>query len=348
MLKIFSKKNRGSLTVEAALVLPLVIITLLFTVNLLNICMVNTCMQQALNNTAKKVSQDAYLVYRFAGEDNYASFINFVNSSNDGYDRLSSQLDETISKFNEVPTAVKTLLKSWDTTVHTFDGFTIFQVIEYGRKFIDNIKDLFASLNGVKDASINFAKSIVELVKTGRENFKDIIVKLLLDEGAGFAGANISERLFNKYRQELGVPASKISNLNFFHSRLNRDGSFTLVISYLYENPFSFVNQKSLEYSVINKEIRMTNAITIKPFVGKHGTSLIGSELFEDLNTDIVYITSTAYDLTEDNKKYHKNRECRTLSRSRDVVAVRLDEAKSSEKIDGPCSICYPDGEPTS
>ena len=341
---LFNKKNKGSLTVEAALVLPLVIMTLLFTVNILNICMVNTCVQQALNNTAKKVSQDAYLVYRFAGEENYANFLDFVNSSNDGYDKLSTKLDDSIKKFDEVSESAKTLLKSWDTTKHTFDGFTIFKAIEYGKKFIENIKDLFDKAKGVIKSAQNLSSSIKELVKTGKENFKDIVIKLLLDEGGGFVGANISERLFNKYRTELNVPASRILNLNFFHSVLNRDGSFTFVISYLYENPFSFINQKSLEYSVINKEIRMTNAITIKPFVGKNGTSLINSDKFENDDGSIVYITSTAYEIDESNKKYHKDRNCRTLSRSKDVVAVRLDEAKSSKKIDGACSVCYPGG----
>lgn len=277
MNKIIYKKIRGSLTVEATLVLPLVIITLLFTVNILNICMVHLCMQQALNNTAKVISQDSYILYRFAKEDNYSSFIENIGKINEGYQIFENEAKITKTGFDELQTSAAETVNSFLDLGKPLKNKGNNSFIEILSDFSNKVISLFNNVKSTINKFKEFSQQLKNLATAGKENGIAIVQKLISDTLVGASGGAISYVLFEKYRKDLGVPASKISELNILNSSLNSDGSFTIAINYLYNNPFSFVNQKSFEYSVINKKIRMTNIITIKPFIGKNGSSLVGS-----------------------------------------------------------------------
>lgn len=273
MCQLFRKKRKGSLTVEAALVLPLVIITLLFIANVLNVCMVHTCMQQALNNTAKKISQDSYIIYRFSGEDNYSNFINNLTDINKGYAAFESQAQTTKDNFTVAQDRSKAVIDSFGNLSASFEGDE--GLLLKLKKFVDNICNLIDSLFNAKVAYEKLANSINDLIKAGKENLEAIVMKLLFDTGTGFVTSNVVEYVFNHYIDELGVPASKIQNMNFLSSSLNGDGSYTIILDYEYKNPFSFVNSNSPEMksTLINRIISMRNIITIKPFIGKNDTS---------------------------------------------------------------------------
>lgn len=261
---------------EATLVFPLVIITLLFIANILNVCMVHTCMQQALNNTAKKISQDSYIIYRFSGEENYQNFINNLTDVNKGYDAFLAQAETTKNNFETAQDNSKEVINSFGDLSSSFSGSEGFfkKVII----FKDNICKLIDNLYNAKVSYEKLAYSIDDLVKSGKENIEAIVIKLLFDGGTGFVASNIIEYVFNNYTKEMSVPASKIQNINFISSSLNSDGSYTVVLDYEYKNPFSFVNSNSAEMksTLINRIISMRNIITIKPFIGKNGTSFRG------------------------------------------------------------------------
>lgn len=276
MFLIFNKKRKGSLTVEAALVFPLVIVTLLFIANILNICMVHLLMQQSLNNTAKKISQDTYLVYRFAGEERYANVIDALNTQRDGYDEFESAATVSKQGFGELQESANTTIESLKTTAHTFDNTTLDNVLTKFSDFNKNLENLFDSVNNTIEKFKSFAQSLKELKVAGVKNWKAILISLSVDTGVGGTITLMSKHLFDTYTEEMNVPASKIEDLCFLHSEYNKeDGSFTVVVNYLYKNPFSFLNETSMEHSIINRKIRMTNVVTIKPFLGKNGTSLI-------------------------------------------------------------------------
>lgn len=309
MLKIFNKKSKGSLTVEATLVLPLVLITLLFTVNILNICMVNLCMQQSLNNTAKKISQDSYLVYRLAGKDAYKEFMNTLSKASDGYEDFKNKAEETKNSFTKLQDSVKSTVRTISSISEIFqdeekvNDDTVKIKKEDKKSLLDKVEALS---EGLKTLNVNkndmdksfgdFTTSVKTLYTSGKENIKAIAIKFMFDIGTSAAFTGIAEYAYNMYTGEKGlnIPASKIEELNFFHSKFNDDGSFTMVLSYLYVNPFSFVNHDSFEYSVINKKIRMVNCVTIKPFIGKDGTEL--SDKVSSVNNDDDSVDSTGED----------------------------------------------------
>lgn len=277
------KKFRGSLTVEATMVLPIVIITLLFIANILNICMVNLCIQQAMNNTAKKISQDIYIVYRFAGEKRYEKFINKLNSINQDYDSFEGSATETKDRFKTLQTSAQNTVDSLGIVLDTFKlnkdeegNFDFKAFAEELDKFPENVDKLVDDWEQSKTDFKSFAEQFKDTSTKGKDNIASIVIKLLSDEATGATGTALTYFLFKDYAtNKLKVPSSRITDLNFLHSSLNADGSFDLIITYRYINPFSFVNSESMEYSVINKTIRMTNAIKVRPFIGENGTSLI-------------------------------------------------------------------------
>ena len=348
MKKLFNKKRKGSLVVEATLVFPLVLITLLFIANILNICMINVCMQQALNNAAKKISQNSYLVYRLAGEDAYKEFIKSFNEVNVGYDGFSESVKNTNEKMDNFQSTMKGTIESVETLKHTFDGFELNKAISYIEKLNENINGEKGIRNSIKEtllSSKSLFESLIELGESGKTNINSIVIKLLADSVGGNITGAISEILFNSYVDDINMPNKRILEVNSYHSSFNSDGSFTLVINYLYENPFSFVNKKSFEYTLINREIRMMNAITIKPFIGRAGTSLKGKFNGEEVE-EYVYIPGSAYNIVEQDdyiSKYHIYRDCVSLrgeNKQNNMRRVKLSEAKESDRLGGLCQIC--------
>ena len=153
MYKIIKNKIRGSLTVEATLVLPMVIVTLLFLANILNICMVNLCMQQSLNNTAKKISQDSYLVYRVSGERNFVKFIDNLNDVDQSYETVEAAAKDTKSKFDNVQKNIKQTIDNTNIVLssNAFNGtYTYISLLSSS-----SILSLTFGLNSLLLGSIN-------------------------------------------------------------------------------------------------------------------------------------------------------------------------------------------------
>lgn len=321
LFKLIKSKKRGSLTVEATLVFPLVIITLLFVANILNICMVHLCMQQALNNTAKKISQYSYLAYRIAGEKNFASVLDSLNNIDDAYSDFEGKATLAKDAVVEAQESLNISMESTANLLHTFDGFSVLKITDYCEKLSENIDKFTESWFGKKneienelpsdfstDGTIgkfkNVQKSFSNLLESGKKNIKSIILKFLIKTGTGLVLTPIAENIFTSYTEKMAVPASRIKETSAFQSSFNpKTGSFTMVVTYKYVNPFSFINVKSMEYSVVNKNIRMANIITIKPFVGKNGTSLVTEVKDSDGENDENVATSSEIKKQEDENK---------------------------------------------
>ena len=92
-----SGKRRGSLTVEATLILPFVLISWLTIINLLNIYYMQTCIQQALNNTAQRLSEYSYLLYKTGYLEQASDILNM----DAGTTTNSSQLKTSVKSMSE-------------------------------------------------------------------------------------------------------------------------------------------------------------------------------------------------------------------------------------------------------
>ena len=277
---VSTHKKRGSLTVEASIVLPIVLITLLFFINFINVYLEHMCMQQALNNTAKKISQNAYLVYRFSGEEQYTEYINNINSQEYDDSVLIEKANTVIDGYNTVEDNFKTTIDSVSDFAESIKNIAFSSILTDFGAFWNSCMNVIGKTVELFNNVVNTQKSTKLLIKyigdLGKKNSKYIILQTLYKELEGQANSMFVTHLFLKYTRDLKVSVKRLENVKLASTKLDDDknGTFKLLLTYTFKNPFSLLNSKSMEYSIINREIRMFHTATVSPFVGKSGTSL--------------------------------------------------------------------------
>ncbi len=290
-----SNKARGSLTVEATLILPFVFISWLTIINFLNVYFVHTCIQQALNNTAKRLSEYAYIGERITMSDgsSVASHMSELYSLDEDTENKANHLvddagkivdngkklkDNTTSMWHTVQD-VKGNLK--DTTDLAFDGMMgndasglsagIDKITANGQELITNLQKL--DLSHIQSNIIQPAKEFKNAIKdayttvksiTG-DNLKDYFVRELTNTGSGL----LVGTFVNMYIKDLNVQTMKnVSTLNYSQSRFfygDTNSTFALVVTYRYNNPF---NIKFFD------DIKMKQVATMNMWIGDMDTDL--------------------------------------------------------------------------
>lgn len=329
----FKKKEKGSLTVEATIVLPIVIVSLLFIINIINIYMVNACMQQALNNTGKTISHYSYLVYRIY-DDVYSDFLKNLSKQEKGVGALAGktlkeidtyvvqkrsepdEVDEKIKKdvrdikksINVATTSVASVSNAFKGIWTAFDNYDLFEKEPGLGKRLDKFKESTLKtgegLVNTLQSSFDLADKLVNFPANEAKNLRSLFWSILSNNVAGGVTDYIITNTYIDYVKMLNVPASRIKDLDAAQTQLNSDGSITMAVSYTYVNPFSFVNNNNLGFSPLNKEIKMFQSITIRPFVGKNGTSLPKKKA-----------SGTTVWVSENGKKcYHSRKDCSGLN----------------------------------
>lgn len=288
-------KSRGSLTVEATLILPFVFISWLTIINFLNVYFVHTCVQQALNNTAKRLSEYAYIGERITMSDgsSVASHMSELYSLDEDTEKKANQLvddanqivdngkklkDNTTSMWNTAQ-EIKGNLK--DTTDLAFDGMMgdggsglssrIDEITSNGQTLLTNLQKL--DLSHIQSNIIQPAKEFKNAIKdayttvrsiTG-DNLKDYFVRELTNTGSGL----LVGTFVNMYIKDLNVQTMKnVSTLNYSQSRFfygDTNSTFALVVTYKYRNPF---NIKFFD------DIEMKQVATMNMWIGDTDTDL--------------------------------------------------------------------------
>lgn len=249
------KDERGSLTVEATLVLPLVIITWLSLINILNIYLCHVVIQQGLNNTAKRLSEYCYLLERFGAYDDVKKVLAKESATVEKANNTVSSATSTIDNIKELDGNLNdtlTTLKGGITGINT--------LMDLLNKGDEIVKDVGA----VKDSATELAKAL-KSIKT--ENVVDYLESELLSATAG----GLVGLVVNQYIDGLNVSDKvvKPSEISYYGSRfLYSDNNYiTLIASYHYENPLSF---RFTPY----KEIPMEVMVTVSPWVGYSDSGL--------------------------------------------------------------------------
>ena len=207
-------KKRGSLTVEAAIILPIVLISWLTIINFLNMYFIHITIQQALNNTAKRLSEYAYLVERTNTTQKAIDVFKLSNDTADKATNIRENIDKALDSANTVQTNVL--------------------------KLSDNVKQAGDIGNAIK--------STYEVMKTiNSDNIKDYFVSELANMGTGMlVGAYI-----NIYIKDLNIEQMKnVSPLYFYSSKFfygDDSNTFAISVAYKYKNPLGPQFFKSVE-----------------------------------------------------------------------------------------------------
>lgn len=229
------KNSRGSLTVEAALVLPLVFISWLMIINLLNMYYMQNCTQQALNLTAKRVAEYCYLMER--------------TGTLDEIQNAMTMDAETSKKTSQIKTGMDGMSESAKKIGREFTHFSLHS--------IENI------VNNVKAFSSSASTAFKALKDVKVDDIKDYIVSEAASAGSGMAiGAMV-----DGYMEELKVNMTNVTDRSYLASQFlyGSDQYITIVMTYTYHNPLGF---KAFS------EIKIAQMATVRPWIGDGRGSL--------------------------------------------------------------------------
>lgn len=154
--------KRGALTVEAAVILPFYILTIVFILNFMNIFYTQLAVQMGMNNAARVVAQYSYLVDRTVG-----------------IEKLELK-KETDAKAKEVANQVSDVKKKLNNLSGFFAGGIqlneLGDMIGQGKELGTSLKNLGTSLKGVKSEEL-----VNALIATGTETGGSVALTHLLN-----------------------------------------------------------------------------------------------------------------------------------------------------------------------
>ena len=198
-------KKRGSITVEAAIVLPFYILLLTFLANFLNIYYVHQVIQHGLNSAGSTLAQYCYAIDLTLGMD-----------------QLTLQ-EETSAKAQELGEAVNQFYTTAGNTLSSFNSGisldTLPGLIENGKSFVSASGNLVDKIRGIT------GDDVANLVLTG-----------MVETGGGM----LVEAMVDDYLDQMKVNRDCISGDIDYDLYISTDGRYDLILTatYLYDDPF--------------------------------------------------------------------------------------------------------------
>ena len=137
------KRRKGILTVEAAIVLPIFIMVMVFVLSMLKMCYFHLVMQQALQNVGLTLAQYGYVIDEVVGLETFS---------------LQKQTKEAET---EIATGVQKTIDTGKELIHLVEGGikleTIGEIIEKGKTFKTDAEGLVKAVKEVdKEEVINY------------------------------------------------------------------------------------------------------------------------------------------------------------------------------------------------
>ncbi|MEN8905279.1 MAG: hypothetical protein ABF289_04915 [Clostridiales bacterium] len=153
--------NRGSITVESCIVLPVFIAVILTLMMLIKVTVVQSIVQQSINESAKQISKYSYVLSATGVKEDYNAVVSTLNENGNQFNDQAEDLSKGVSSLSDLR-GVEDQVKSGDIdgTVESFtnakEGLT--DAKEAGQKIM---KDPKATL--VNFASIFMSKGVEEI-----------------------------------------------------------------------------------------------------------------------------------------------------------------------------------------
>ena len=198
------KSRKGVLTVEAAIILPIFIMVMVFILSMLKLFYFHLAMQQALQNVGLTLAQYGYVIERTIGMEEF------------------TLKEETSQKEAEIKSGVETLID---------DGRIMISVLE--NLGLDNISEAISS--GQK-----FGDDAKKLVETIQSVDGKTIVNYLLISAMNEVGGDFVKWMIGDYLSSMEAEGSVIQNLEYDLIVEAGTKDILLIVEYDYEFPFFY------------------------------------------------------------------------------------------------------------
>lgn len=241
-----ARQQKGSLTVEAVVILPIYILVLFFVLNFMNIFYMQLAIQEGLNNTAAVIGKYCNIAAVTVGMDVF-------------------DLQKTTSTIDSVVTPVKGIIDSAGgiVTAFTENGFnaeTFGDLQEKGRNLKDNFDKLHDEFPDVATA------------KSKAKELGEQLPNILITGGAEILGSAGISAVMDGYLTDMKVnqnllEADAHGNKIRFHLTIDDangpDGKprydLVLTAQYTYKDPM---------FSIFFDSIEMKQSVVVHPWIG--------------------------------------------------------------------------------
>lgn len=227
---IDQNKKKGTITVEAIIVLPIFLLVIFFIINFFNIFYTHLVMYQALDNVGAVLAQYGHVVDEVVGLEHF------------GLNKETKELEKNIStNLNQMLDSGKSLI---DDLNQGINFSTIPQILENGKDFTNNVKIFAGTIQSVDGTEI-----VNYLVSSAIDGAGGYLVELLI--GDYLQQMQVNQELLNgKIRYKVYVDVNGISG---------QKNDMILIAYYDYKNPM---------FSIFLDEIHLKQTIRIHPWVG--------------------------------------------------------------------------------
>ncbi|KAB3532804.1 TadE/TadG family type IV pilus assembly protein [Alkaliphilus serpentinus] len=301
------RNEKGSLTVEAALVLPIFICVIMTLALLIKVAYVHSIVQHAITETAHEIASNSY-IYHVSG------LADIEESIGEGLDSNAEGAKEDINRLTEAYSNI--INNAAIGSNNTFSGFNeVKDHIENG--------DILGAIEEIKEVIVN-VEILIESTASQAEKFMEVIDSVIEDPQSKMisAGSIIGQQLFNQLKTALGNAVAKtlmrkhildsddqsleerlkelnIKELDFSKSRYfvkenYTDGIIDLVVTYKLDIPFPIK---------IVDDFNILQRVTVRAWMAGKNSELLSEEFPQELQVqkeivdEIINIDMDIWDL---------------------------------------------------
>lgn len=209
------KRRNGVLTVEAALILPVFIMVMVFVLNLMNLFYFHLVMQQAVSNAGRSLAQYGYIIDKTIGISNLALDASVSSKEK----KVMQDVDELVTSAGEFAGLLQGKL--------TLD--TIGQIIQKGEEFKQTLESAGKTISSIS---------------------KEEIVNYLLVSAMNGADDVFMQWMIGDYLKETGALIGNIDEIEYAVYVEKETKDFIFVVQYRYSLPFSFFKEVYLQQTL--------------------------------------------------------------------------------------------------
>ncbi|MCT4688729.1 TadE/TadG family type IV pilus assembly protein [Vallitalea sp.] len=251
------KKLKGSLTVEAAIVLPIFLMAILSVVYIIKIMYIHESIQYSLSETANELATYSYIMEKSeilnAQQEIYKTASENVKNTNENIDNINENLE---SIFNIIDGGNSYISGSDINIKTTFeDMYGSGNLNEYIKDFAKTISKIKEQVIGNASEAYRSLNNIINSVETILHSIKGTLISECIYDGLAvsnnFVGTKIAKSIFNDHISDEQYKKWYIVNgkdgINFRYSRFMLDDEdIDLIVKYKLEIPIPFPGIKDI------------------------------------------------------------------------------------------------------
>lgn len=214
-----SKSEKGSATIEAIVSLSIFIFAFIAVYSIVNMCIVQAQIQQALNKSAKEISQYYYLVDK----------LNLTDPLSNGFSEQSQAALGVLDGFETVLSDGRDVADRVGETANSLSVSNIQSSLESIKELDTSVQDLTTMLGEVTNNPFDYAKSFAALAAQNvAENIKSKVAEML--------ATSMSKRHFEGVNLESMGVRNGYEGMNFSQSSiLQKDNPEEIKLVVVYE-----------------------------------------------------------------------------------------------------------------